>query len=58
MDFKHKKKYGQNFLNNIPEKLKIIHRKHKTGKILVNYLIRENIYNQRIDYLKAYIEIL
>jgi len=49
---------NQNFLNNIPAKLKIIHKKHKTGKILVNYLISENRHNQRIDYLKAYIEIL
>lgn len=49
---------NRNFLNNIPEKLKIIHKRHRTGKILVNYLISESIRNQRIDYLKAYIEIL
>lgn len=49
---------NKNFLNNIPTKLKLINKKHKTGKILVNYLISENINNQRIDYLKAYVEIL
>lgn len=49
---------SENYVNNIPEKLAILHKKHETGQLIVNFLLSETAGEKRIDYLKAYAEIL
>lgn len=49
---------SENYANNISEKLALIHKKHKTGILLANFLLSAADNNKRIDYLLAYVEIL
>lgn len=48
---------SDNYANNISDKLEQLHRYHKTGILLANYLLSETIGGKRIDYLKTYAEI-
>lgn len=49
---------SDNYSNNIPEKLAKLHRNYKTGILLANFLLSETRDGKRIDYLKAYVELL
>lgn len=49
---------SENYINNIPEKLSVIQKKHKTGVLLANFLLSETADGKRIDYLKGYVQIL
>lgn len=49
---------SENYINNIPEKLAQIRKKHKTGILLANFLLSETVDGRRIDYLKGYAELL
>lgn len=49
---------SENYRNNISEKLETLQKKHETGILLANFLLSETIGVKRIDYLKAYVEIL
>lgn len=49
---------SENYANNISKKLEVIHQKHKTGILLANFLLGAFEGNKRIDYLKAYVELL
>ena len=49
---------SENYRNNIPEKLAVVQKKHKTGILLANFLLSATVDGKRIDYLKAYVELL
>lgn len=49
---------SEGYKNNIAEKLELIRQKHRTGIILANYLLSSTEDGRRIDYLKAYVELL
>lgn len=48
---------SENYINDIPQKLAILQKKHKTGLLLANFLLSERDGDRRIDYLKAYVEL-
>lgn len=48
---------SENYVNDIPQKLAILQKKHKTGLLLANFLLSEGDGSRRIDYLKAYVEL-
>lgn len=48
---------SRDYSHNMAEKLKIIQKKHNTGRLLANYLLSENINGETIDYLLGYVEI-
>lgn len=48
---------SENYINNIPEKLAVLRKKHRTGVLLANFLLSETAGDRRIDYLKAYVEV-
>lgn len=49
---------SENYVNDISKKLGTLQKKHKTGILLANFLLGETVDGKRIDYLKAYVEIL
>lgn len=49
---------SDNYKNNISKKLQELHKKHETGILLANFLLSETAGKKRIDYLKAYVEII
>ena len=49
---------SENYKNDIPQKLAVLQKKHKTGLLLANFLLSEGDGSKRIDYLKAYVELI
>ena len=49
---------SEGYRNNISEKLGRVQQKHETGILLAEFLLSETRGGQRIDYLRAYVELL
>ncbi|MEG1932677.1 MAG: MerR family transcriptional regulator [Pygmaiobacter sp.] len=57
MTFLIKEKVEQDYLSNVNEKLDLIHQHYQTRNLLAKYLLTATENGERIDYMKAYLEV-